>query len=78
MGFCGSLKGGCMRRESWSGERIIDVAYGKKCEDEEIAKISVESLVTAVKAVAFGAKSKWVFPCNACADGIRAGSHVCL
>jgi hypothetical protein len=61
--FAGSLKGwlheeGIVEVE----ERIIDVAYGKKCEDEEIAKISVESLVTAVKAVAFGAKSKWVFP----------------
>jgi hypothetical protein len=39
-------------------ERIIDVAYGKKCEDAEIAKMSVESMVTGMKAVSFGAKSK--------------------
>jgi hypothetical protein len=43
-------------------ERIIDVAYGKKCEDEKIAKISVESMVTGVKTVAFGAKSKLFSP----------------
>jgi len=43
-------------------ERIIDVAYGRRCEDEDIARISVESMVTGVKAVAFGAKSKLLFP----------------
>jgi hypothetical protein len=61
--FAGGLQR-WLREEGLAGveERIIDVAYGKKCEDEEIAKISVESMVTGVKAVAFGAKSKLFFP----------------
>jgi hypothetical protein len=78
--FAGSLKG-CLREGGLVDveERIIDVAYGKKCEDEEIAKISIESMVTGAKAVAFGAKSKLFFPLQCIwADMIRAGSHVCL
>jgi hypothetical protein len=61
--FAGSLKG-WLHEEGMTGveERIIDVAYGKNCEDEEIARMSVESMVTGVKAVAFGAKSKLFFP----------------
>jgi hypothetical protein len=63
VGFCGSLKG-WLHEQGMVGveERIIDVAYGKKCEDEKIAKISVESMVTGVKTVAFGAKSKLFSP----------------
>jgi SAM-dependent methyltransferase len=57
--FAGSLKGWLHEeRMVRVEERIIDVAYGKKCEDAEIAKMSVESMVTGMKAVSFGAKSK--------------------